>query len=68
MSDNDIRHPEVEVGLAGTNGNAFAVIAKARRALVDAGHASEAGAFITEATSGDYVHLLATCMRWVNVT
>jgi hypothetical protein len=63
-----IRHPEITVPLTGTDGNAFAVLAAVRAALRSAGHGDEVAAFLAEATSGDYQHLLATCMRWVTVT
>ena len=67
MDPDEIRHPEVEVQLTGGDGNAFAVLGVVRKALVDAGHDDEVEAFFAEATSGDYDHLLGTCMRWVSV-
>jgi hypothetical protein len=67
MEPDEIRHPDVEVQLTGQDGNAFAVLGAVRKALVDAGHQDEVEAFLAEATSGDYDHLLGTCMRWVNV-
>ena len=63
----EVRYPDVEVQLTGQDGNAFAVLGAVRKALVDAGHQDEVEAFFAEATSGDYDHLLGTCMRWVNV-
>jgi hypothetical protein len=62
------RYPEITVQLTGTNGNAYAVLGQVRRALRKA----ELGdavvkEFTDEATAGDYDHLLATCMNWVNV-
>jgi hypothetical protein len=62
------RYPEITVELIGTDGNAFAVLGRVRRALsaADVPH-DEIRAFINEATAGDYEHLLATVMRWVNV-
>ena len=65
--ETQIRHPDVEVQLTGTDGNAFAVLGAVGAALRDAGHHDDAAAFFAEATSGDYQHLLATCMRWVTV-
>ena len=53
--------------LVGTDGNAFAILGKARRALLLAGRGDEWAAFEVEATSGDYDHLLATVMRWFEV-
>jgi hypothetical protein len=67
MDPGEIRHPEVEVQLTGEDGNPFAVLGAVRKALVDAGHQDEVEAFFAEATSGDYDHLLETCMRWVTM-
>jgi hypothetical protein len=54
--------------LTGTDGNAFAVLGAARRAGRDAGWSSvEEEDFFTEATDGDYDHLLATVMEWFDV-
>jgi hypothetical protein len=65
----DIRHPEVHVELAGRDGNAYAIIGHVQRALRDAGvSGEEVSQFHAEATSGDYDHLLRTCMRWVDVS
>jgi hypothetical protein len=62
------RYPDVTVKLAGRDGNAFAVLGAVSRALRKAGvPAAEVDAFRKEATSGDYEHLLRTCMKWVNV-
>jgi hypothetical protein len=65
----DVRHPEVTVQLSGEDGNAMAIMGRVSRALRRAGcDQKELDAFYTEATSGDYDHLLQTCMRWVVVT
>ncbi len=63
----DIRHPDVVVQLTGEDGNAFAILGTVRRALRQAGHGDDVDEFFAEATSGDYQHLLWTCMRWVTV-
>jgi len=62
------KFPEVRVQLTGHDGNAFAVLGVVTRAL-RAGGASreEVALFYEEATAGDYDHLLATTMRWVEV-
>lgn len=64
-----ILYPNVQVELTGRDGNAFAIIGAcikaARRAGIGAGPIA---AFQVEATSGDYDHLLATCMRWFDVS
>lgn len=58
----------VKVKLVGTDGNAFALMGKVAQALRKAkAPASDITAFHEEATSGDYDHLLATCMEWVDV-
>jgi len=64
-----VRHSEVKVRLVGEDGNAFAILGRcqqaARRAKVSK---EEIKAFVAEATSGDYHHLLATCMKWFDVS
>ena len=57
----------LRVKLTGTNGNAFAVMGKVSHALREAGRQDLADQFQTEATAGDYDHLLVTCMRYVEV-
>jgi len=65
---NVVKYPEVEVKLVGTDGNAFALISVVRKALRKAEVSQEEiDEFVAEATSGDYNHLLRTCMTWVNV-
>jgi hypothetical protein len=63
----DIRYPEVVVQLTGEDGNAYAILGTVQRALRQAGHGDDVAEFFAEATSGDYNHLLGTCMRWVTV-
>lgn len=65
MAHSNPRHPEITVRLTGTDGNAFAVLGHVSRALRDAG--VDPTEFTTEATSGDYTHLLATAMTWVRI-
>jgi hypothetical protein len=60
---------DIDVQLVGTDGNAFALLGRVTRALRQAGlPKSEEEAFVKEATSGDYDHLLRTCDAWVNVS
>jgi hypothetical protein len=69
-TDVNDRAPNVErpgLVLVGTDGNAFAVLAKARRALRLTGRGDEWTTFEAEATNGDYDHLLATAMKWFEV-
>jgi hypothetical protein len=62
------RYPEITVQLTGTDGNAFAIIGAVRKALRRADvPPAEVEAFMVEATSGDYDHVLATAMRTVDV-
>ena len=53
--------------LIGQDGNAFSILGKARRALRLAGRGDEWAAFMSEATRGDYDHLLAVVMEWFEV-
>jgi len=65
----NIKHPKVKVQLTGTDGNAFAVLGAVRKAMRRAGvPAAEIDQFTKEASSGDYNNLLATAMRWVDVS
>lgn len=65
---NDIKYPDVEVQLTGEDGNAMFIMGKVRVELFRAGVKNdELNEFTKEATSGDYDHLLQTCMRWVTV-
>ncbi len=62
------KYPHIRVQLTGSDGNAFAVLGAVSRALRRAGiDKAERDAFFAEATAGDYDHLLATAMRWVDV-
>jgi len=61
----DANKPTVQ--LTGADGNAFAVLGRVRKALVEAGMKEEADQFFAEATAGDYNHLLQTCFKYVNV-
>lgn len=55
------------VVLTGTDGNAFAILGKARRAILRSNHPELAADFIVEATAGDYDALLCTCFKYVTV-
>lgn len=73
MSTILIRYPEVTVELTGIDGNAFVIMGAVKRELgrylrdkVNAGERARIiDEFYAEATSGDYDHLLQTCMKWV---
>lgn len=59
---------DVKVKLTGTDGNAFAIMGKVSTALKRGGHADLVVEFQKEAMSGDYDHVLITCMSYVHVT
>lgn len=62
-------YPEVKIELCGNDGNAFAIIGRCLKAARRAGLAAgPIAAFQIEATSGDYNNLLATCMKWFDVS
>ncbi len=64
----DIKHPDISVTLVGEDGNAFAILGRVRSAMKKAGIAQEQiDKFMSEATSGDYDHLLQVVMAWVDV-
>lgn len=65
---NDVRFPEIVVELTGTDGNAFAIMGAVTRQFKSHPEAKNmVKDFMDEAMSGDYDHLLQTCMRWVTV-
>ena len=54
--------------MIGEDGNAFSIIGRVRQALREAGvERGEIDAFMAEAMSGDYDHLLQTVLAWVSV-
>jgi hypothetical protein len=68
QSSISVRYPDITVELTGHDGNAFAIMGRVQQALRRAGvPAEERDRFRAEAMSGDYDHLLQTCMRWVEV-
>lgn len=63
-----VKYPKVTVKLVGEDGNALAIVGRVKRALRDVGISrEEIQAFQTEALSGNYDHVLSTCMQWVEV-
>jgi len=63
------KYPNIEVKLIGGSGNAFAILGAVSNALRRAGVSQEErAAFTREATSVDYNQLLATAMKWVEVS
>lgn len=57
----------IKVKLIGTDGNAFAILGKVSKALRDKGHGDLVKEYQAEATKGDYNHLLAVTMEYVEV-
>ena len=57
---------DVQVKLVGEDGNAFAIMGRVRRALIDAGHHELAEEYMQEAVKGDYDHLLAVTLEYVS--
>lgn len=69
VNDQRVRYPHVQVQLTGRDGNAYAVLGAVIRALRQKGVPKHLRiAFVAEATASDYDHLLATAMRWVDVS
>lgn len=61
-----VKYPDIVVELSGQDGNAFVIMGRVQVALRRAGISQqEREVFSSEATSGDYDHLLQTVMRWV---
>jgi len=57
-----------ELRLIGLDGNAFAILGKAKRVAKEAGWDKEKiDKFLKEATAGNYDHLIQTCMRYFDV-
>lgn len=62
------KYPDITVQLTGKDGNAFNILGICLRAMRQAGLSQEErDAFRAETTSGNYDHLLATCLEWFRV-
>ena len=62
------KYPDIEVQLTGRDSNAFTIMGAVTQAMRKAGcDTVELNAFRAEAMSGDYDHLLRTCMEWITV-
>ncbi len=55
----------IKVKLIGEDGNAFAILGRVVRALRRGGRGDLVEEFLKEAKSGDYTHLLATVLEYV---
>ena len=63
-----MKYPSVKVKLTGSDGNAFAILARMQTAMRKAKiPQEEINTFLKEAMSGDYNHLLQVCMNYVDV-
>ena len=63
----ELHYPEIRVKLVGTDSNPHSVLARVRHALrINHVPEEEVEAFLLEAKSRDYDHLLTTAMRWVD--
>jgi hypothetical protein len=58
---------QIKVKLVGNDGNAFAILGAVSKALRKGGRGDLVDAFMKEATSGDYNHLLRTACEYVEV-
>ena len=64
----DIKYPDIEVQLTGTDGNAFAIMGRVQEALRRNNVPKERiNEYLRESQSGDYDNLLYTATRWVSV-
>ena len=69
MATTEALFPDIEVELSCSNGNAFAIMGAVTKAMRRGGCTKdEIDAFVAEATSGDYDHVLQTCMKTVAVS
>jgi len=67
--DEGPRFPKARVQLSGRDGNSFSIIARVQAALKKAGATeAEIKEFCDDAMSGDYDHVLQTCMAWADVS
>jgi hypothetical protein len=63
-----VKYPEVKVQLVGNDGNAFSILGNCKTAAKKAGLTKkQIDEFLNEAMSGDYSHLLGTCMEYFEV-
>lgn len=61
--------PKPEIGLLGEDGNAFAILGAARKAMRRAGWTdAEIAEYTVEATAGGYDHLMQTTMAYCEVS
>jgi len=62
----DPKYPDIEVQLSGEDGNSMMIVGRVRRAMrINGVPNKEIDAFTEDAMSGNYDHVLQTCMKWV---
>lgn len=61
------KYPHIKIKLAGTDGNAFSVLAVCLAAARGMLTKEEMAAFREEAMASDFDHLIATCCEWFDV-
>lgn len=67
--EGSLRYPSVKVQLVGEDSNAYNIMNICMVAMKKAGVSKEEiQEFETQAKSGDYDNLLATCLQWVEVS
>lgn len=65
----DVKYPDIEVQLTGLDSNALVLVSAVKKALQRNNvPREEIDEFFNEALSGDYDHVLQTCMKTVNVS
>lgn len=63
-----VKYPHIQVDWSDIAGNAYVLVGSVRRALRKAKIAdAEIEGFAKEALSGDYDHVIQTCMAWVTI-
>ena len=63
------KYPDLKISLLGKDGNAFSILGACKKAAREHEISNEEiEKFMEEAMSGDYDHLLQTCMRWFNIS
>lgn len=61
-------YPQIKVQLLGEDGNAYLIVGRVAHSMKRGKvPQSEIDEFCKEAMSGNYNHLLQTCMKWVTV-
>ena len=59
-------HEKPKVRLVGEDGNAFAILGRVSKALRQAGQGDKVKVMTAKAMAGDYNHLLATVLEYVD--